>query len=251
MKTITKEELDSILNKHAKWLAHDEGGERANLREVDLSGAALREVDLSCANLYAAKLRGADLRRANLYAADCSEADFSHARMSGVNLHRVNFQRAVLLCTDLNDTNLRYANLSNADIRYAALNNANMRYTNLSHANLSGANLHWANLSHANLSDADLSNAVMGFNAYFASIKGQPIYQCSCGFGSRNATLTLYAKEEPSEWLFFTGCFAGTEDQLRAAVKEQYGDTPHAENYARAIDYLIATANSNLRAATN
>ena len=51
-----KEILNQILEKHKKWLANEEGGERADLSRADLSRA-----DLSRANLRDADLRGADL----------------------------------------------------------------------------------------------------------------------------------------------------------------------------------------------
>ena len=46
-----QETLNEILRKHALWLNHESGGERANLRDADLSGA-----DLSGANLRDADL---------------------------------------------------------------------------------------------------------------------------------------------------------------------------------------------------
>ena len=67
--TITKEQLDNILKKHALWVENESGGERA-----DLYGADLRRANLRRANLYEADLYGADLRRANLSGADLHEA---------------------------------------------------------------------------------------------------------------------------------------------------------------------------------
>ena len=66
MKNITKKELVSILNKHKMWLRNDPKGERAYLREAnltgaDLRGACLREADLTGVNLYGAYLREANL----------------------------------------------------------------------------------------------------------------------------------------------------------------------------------------------
>ena len=58
---MTNDELRKIIEKHKKWLRGMEGGERANLRGADLSGANLSGADLSGANL-----RGADLYGANL-----------------------------------------------------------------------------------------------------------------------------------------------------------------------------------------
>ena len=58
MRELTQEEIQ-ILQRHAKWLADEAGGEKANLRGADLRGADLHE-----ANLYGANLRGADLYEA-------------------------------------------------------------------------------------------------------------------------------------------------------------------------------------------
>jgi hypothetical protein len=99
MKKISKEELATILENHAKWIRDQEGGVRA-----DLSGA-----DLSRANLYGADLSGANLSRANL-----SRADLYGANLSGANLSRANLSRA-----DLSGANLSRANLYGADLSRA------------------------------------------------------------------------------------------------------------------------------------
>ncbi|HAA7324886.1 TPA_asm: hypothetical protein GHC75_14205 [Listeria monocytogenes] len=112
-----QEELDIILENHGKWLLN-EGGERANLSNIDLKNTNLR-----FANLRLAYLRGADLSNANLSYANLSYADLSYA--------------------DLSCANLRLAYLRGAD-----LSNANLSYANLSYADLSGANLNWVNWQH-------------------------------------------------------------------------------------------------------
>ena len=53
-------DIKKILSEHSKWINGD-GGERANLRRADLSGANLRWADLSEADLRGADLRWADL----------------------------------------------------------------------------------------------------------------------------------------------------------------------------------------------
>lgn len=52
-------ELEKILELHAKWLNGEEGGERADLSDADLSGADLRGADLdySCLPLWCGSLR--------------------------------------------------------------------------------------------------------------------------------------------------------------------------------------------------
>ncbi len=210
MKTYTKDKLSEILRKHHIWLNRAPEGERADLSGADLSGADLSYADLSYADLSYADLSGADLSYADLSYADLSRADLSYA-------------------------NLSYADLSYADLSYADLSRADLSYANLSYADLSHADLSRANLSYANLA----------FNVFLGGARSAPVYQACRGFGSRNATLTLLAQGEPSEWVFFTGCFRGTRTELEAAVTKTHGGTPEQANYLRAIEYLWQTALSN------
>ena len=46
MRTISEQELKTILDKHGKWLRREEGGEKANLSCADLSYANLISADL-------------------------------------------------------------------------------------------------------------------------------------------------------------------------------------------------------------
>ena len=89
-----KEILNQILEKHKKWLANEEGGERANLRSARLSCADLRD-----ANLCNADLRDADLCDADLCCADLSNADLHGANLSGADL---DFSCLPLWCGSLN-----------------------------------------------------------------------------------------------------------------------------------------------------
>ena len=142
-----KSTLAEILEKHAKWLCDEEGGERA-----DLSDAYLRN-----ANLSDAYLRGADLSGADLSDADLSDADLSDAYLSDANLSGA----------DLSGANLSDANLSGANLR-----NANLSDANLSDANLRGADLSGADLRGADLSDADLSDAYLrGADLYGSNVQ--------------------------------------------------------------------------------
>jgi hypothetical protein len=86
MKTFTKEELAVILEKHAKWLQLEAGGERANLRYADLRSADLSYANLSYADLRSADLRSADLSSANLSYANLRYADLRSADLSSANL---------------------------------------------------------------------------------------------------------------------------------------------------------------------
>ena len=73
-------DIKLILEKHAKWIRGEDGGERADLRGADLRGANLRGADLRGADLRGADLRDADLYYANLRGDDLRSADLRDAK---------------------------------------------------------------------------------------------------------------------------------------------------------------------------
>jgi len=74
--SISRERLD----KHAKWLRDEAGGERlVVMPSEDLSGADLRSANLRSADFRSADLRSADLSGADLSGADLRSADLSSA----------------------------------------------------------------------------------------------------------------------------------------------------------------------------
>lgn len=106
---MTTQELQDIIEKHRKWLYFEYGGVRADLRDANLCGADLSEVNL----------RGALLGRANLRSANLSGAD--------------------LYAADLRDANLQWANLYKADLRESNLSGSKLKGTNISDAYLGGS----------------------------------------------------------------------------------------------------------------
>ena len=83
---MTQEELQTILEKHKKWLNDVPGGERANLasaylKDANLKGANLEDANLEYVNLKGSNLKGANLERANLKGADLERADLSGANL--------------------------------------------------------------------------------------------------------------------------------------------------------------------------
>lgn len=129
-----KEILESILDKHKKWMNNQSGGKRANLSRADLCEANLIEVDLRGADLSRADLRRASLNGANLRGAFLCAVDFRRANLYGADLHRVN------LCV----ADLHEAFLYRADLSYADLRGANLDDVNLCGADLYGADLYGA-----------------------------------------------------------------------------------------------------------
>jgi hypothetical protein len=105
-----------------------------NWSNCGLEGSQLADVDLSRAALRNVQLARSVLRAANLSGADIAYGDLSYSIMRGANL-----QGANLLGTDL-----RGVDLSRADLK-----NANLSYADLTDAHLDGADLTGARLGHA------------------------------------------------------------------------------------------------------
>lgn len=91
---MTQEELQTILEKHKKWLNDVPGGERADLAGADLAGADLERANLKGADLECANLRGANLKGANLECANLASADLRGAKLRGANLRGTNLKGA-------------------------------------------------------------------------------------------------------------------------------------------------------------
>ena len=106
MKTVTKEELNTILEQHKLWLEDKSKGKRADLEGANLCGAILREANLRFANLSSVSLTGADLEYADL-----NGADLQCANLSGANLREANLWGA-----NLRDASLRGAYLRDAEL---------------------------------------------------------------------------------------------------------------------------------------
>ena len=110
---------------------------------------------------------------------------------------------------------LRGANLGSADLRGAYLRGANLRSANLDGAYLGGAYLRGANLDGAGKLIGD-----------------RPIIQIS-PIGSRSDFLTAYITDNG---IFLkTGCFFGTVENFKSAIKNTHGDNIHAEEYTAAL----------------
>ena len=114
------------------------------LKDADLTNANLNGAILSRAFLSLADLRGTNLTNTNLNGAILSHAILSRAFLSLADLRG----------TNLTNTNLNGAVLSDADLNGAILSGADLSEANLTNANLNGTILSGTNLSLANLRSA-------------------------------------------------------------------------------------------------
>ena len=116
---MTQEELQTILEKHKKWLNDVPGGEYANLKGANLEGANLERANLERANIRDANLKGANLEGAIL----------KGAILKGANLESANLKGANLGGAYLGGANLEDANLEGANLGGAYLEGANLDYS--------------------------------------------------------------------------------------------------------------------------
>jgi uncharacterized protein YjbI with pentapeptide repeats len=161
-------------------------------------------------------LSGADFPGADFYGVNLSRANFSGANFSGADFSWAN----------LHGANFSWADLSGVDFSRANLSGANFCGANFYGSNLYGANLHGVNLYGANLSGANLSGADL-----YGYISIGPI-------GSRNAF--MWARWEDGTFVVKTGCFSGTIDDFKKAVKGKHTKGVHKDEYADAIKLIEA-----------
>ena len=116
---MTQEELQTILEKHKKWLNNVSGGERANLIGTNLKRANLKRANLEDANLIGTNLKRANLEDANLGGADCRGANLEDANLGGADFRGANLEDANLGGADFRGANLASANLKGANLDYS------------------------------------------------------------------------------------------------------------------------------------
>jgi uncharacterized protein YjbI with pentapeptide repeats len=135
----------------------------ANIVQADLSGADLSRTNCAQADLSGAILVQADLTETDLWKAELADADLRETKLERANLREANFYRANLVRTDLN----------NADLSGGHLTGANFQRANLTEAKLIGANLQSATLVGADLTHADLTGCrIYGLSAWGLTLKG-------------------------------------------------------------------------------
>ncbi len=138
------------------------------MEKTDLSGINFRSAILSQANLQSSRFYGAgedgrlgtfDDRIADLSGADLKEANLTNALLSYVPLRRTNLIRANLTGANLNEARLTGANLSSAQLEGATLQSARLETVSFTGANLSDSNFSYANLQGSRLGQVKAQSA--------------------------------------------------------------------------------------------
>ena len=202
MDKIDQKQLDEIINKHIQFNNGTQGGTRAVLKFIDLSGLNFRQADLSNADFSGSCLNDAKLNHGTFKSASFFSCDLARANLSFSDFSRCDFRGAQIIGADLTSANFEHADMrrgvmmnyggeddakwgqsgetmfAGSTIRDTNLSNVMAQQTNFSSANLSGMILNNANLKDANFQNANLSHAnltgsnMVGVNMDGTIVKG-------------------------------------------------------------------------------
>ncbi|MDI1364745.1 MAG: pentapeptide repeat-containing protein, partial [bacterium] len=194
-RSLSQAELDMIVTAHEKFVTGKQGGRRASLKFVNLSGldmsfrnlvdadftgsvldgcrmvrtkldranlfgCDLRKADLRQAVLIRADLRGCCLRGASLAQADLTQADFREGQIAIPHPRKgLESLRHETRAGEVDEVNFSGATLDGSQFEGVSAFKADFSDCSLRGAKLSGANLKEANLSGAMLEGADIKGA--------------------------------------------------------------------------------------------
>lgn len=119
--SFTQEQLDYILDLHAKWVANEPDGVFAELDHRCIAGLDLSGRVLTCINFYRSNLMGCNLAGSKLTSANLEMASLDGANLEGANLELADLTMANLESANLRNvtavrTKFRYADLCKADV---------------------------------------------------------------------------------------------------------------------------------------
>ena len=127
----------------------------ADLRNANLTGLSLIQVDFTGADLTQARMSGARLIQATFTGANASGADLSGANLGQATLKSANFTGADLSHAVLSQVEAGGAIFVDADLSDADLTQAELRGAHLDGANLEGATFTQASLDGVTVAGAD------------------------------------------------------------------------------------------------
>lgn len=184
---------------------------RPNLRNADLSGCHLENV-----NLCRADLRGANLSSAYLYEADFQAADLRQANLTRAGLIGSNFHRANLAGACLHQAYLSQSDLSNASFVRSNLKSADLQGALLTRTKLANASIEEADLSHSfDLSAAQLASTEDAQLAYFSDT-----LRIQLGLPPKSLESEILITQEPSDDAIADSGASDTSETVRQRIEK-------------------------------
>jgi uncharacterized protein YjbI with pentapeptide repeats len=135
--------------------------DKANLDDVNMTGADAKGSFFIQASLTKANMIGSDLADTDFFDADAKYSNFAGSDLQFAQFPQADLQHAIFGGADLDRASLTRANMSNASLEYTQLSGADLSYSDLRNTSLTKDNLTKANLTRANLTDAKMTDAIL------------------------------------------------------------------------------------------
>ena len=247
IKEIKPSTINRALRLHREWVEYEECGdpEMPRGRKIVLTNEIIRKIDFINNNLFA----GADLRNLDASNLDFSKkyffgVNFSVTNFEGANFENSNFEGIVADTSKFNAANFRYANFTNANFSYSCLTCTSFVSAYFSNAifyntNFKDANFNSADFKYSRFMGVEFDNAVFdGIQLKHAITEGILVFQvvsCQLNSSEQKRIVQYWPKLD----IVTTGCFSGTMDELKAAIKKTHKNKPEIrKKYNLAIDYI-------------
>jgi uncharacterized protein YjbI with pentapeptide repeats len=133
---MTQEELNEILELHAKWLRGEEDGAQALLSFQDLSNLSLVEADLTRSICVGTDFTGCDLSETNFSDSSLKGALFTGAAVNATVFDGCNLEKADFVATELQGVSFYASDVKDTDFSDASFYEVKAVSTNFEAANL-------------------------------------------------------------------------------------------------------------------
>lgn len=214
-------------------------------REIVLTNEIIQKINFTGCNLFA----GADLRNLDASNLDFSKnyffgVDFSGTNFEGANFENSNFKGIAAGSSKFNATNFRYVNFTNANFSKscftcasfvsAYFNNAVFRNTIFKDANFNSADFKYSRFR-----DVEFSNAIFDGiqlkHVITEGLLGFQVVSCQLNSSEPNRIVQYWPKLD----IVTTGCFSGTMEELKAAIKKTHKNNPEIrKKYNLVLEYI-------------
>ena len=247
IKQIKPSTIKRALRLHEEWLDYNDlcDPDLPRGREIVLTNEIIQKINFVDNNLFA----GANLRNLNASNLDFSKKNFLKTDFSGTNFEGANFENS-----NFDSISASYVNFTHANFRYANFKNAYFTNSSFICARFAGAffsnaifeNTNFKNTSfnsadfkYSRFIDVDFSNAnfegISLSHVVTEGIFGFQVVSCQLNSSEPNRIVQYWPKLD----IVTTGCFSGTMDELKAAIKKTHKNRPEIrKKYNLAIDYI-------------
>lgn len=247
IKQIKPSTIKRALRLHEEWLDYNDlcDPDLPKGKEIVLTNEIIRKINFVDNNLFA----GANLRNLNASNLDFSKknflkTDFSGTNFEGANFENSNFDSISASYVNFTQANFRYANFKNACFtnssficaRFAGafFSNAIFENTNFKNTSFNSADFKYSRFINANFKNTNFAGILLR-HVVTEGIQGFQVVSCQLNSSEQNRIVQYWPRLD----IVTTGCFSGTMDELKTAIKKTHKHRPEIhKKYNLAIDYI-------------